>query len=141
MKYVAIYTDGACKGNPGPSGFGVVVVINGTIKIQYAEYISKSTNNIAELKAVNQALTFCEYLPPTQEITIHSDSMYVINMIKDNKCKVKKNIELIGKMRCIFNRLTNVKIEHVNGHKGNKFNELADKLANNAIIAARNHRT
>jgi ribonuclease HI len=137
MKYISIYTDGACKGNPGPAGFGVVVVINDIPIIQYAKYIDKATNNIAELKAIKKAFEFCEdYKTIDCIITIYSDSMYSINMIKNNKYRPRKHVELIGQMRCMFKQLKNTTLEHVNGHSGDVFNELADKLANDAIKRA-----
>jgi len=51
MYEVSIYTDGACSGNPGPAGIGVVLICNGRKK-EISEYIGKATNNIAEVKAV-----------------------------------------------------------------------------------------
>ena len=80
MRY--LYTDGACKGNPGPGGFGVVDFQDNIIYCQYKENCEQTTNNREELKAILHAFEMAEDYPDVTFI-IYSDSAYCVNMLND----------------------------------------------------------
>ena len=121
-----IYTDGSSLGNPGPSGWGAIILEEDEIEI--SEIIlcgneKKSTNNRMELNAVIESIDFVN----EKEIKIYTDSKYVINCAK-GIWKIKKNIDLWN----IYKKVSkNKKIEYVwvKGHNGNKYNEMVDKIA------------
>ncbi|EKP0309671.1 hypothetical protein JGK42_003589 [Aeromonas veronii] len=150
---LTIYCDGACDGNPGPSGCGVVVYERGKIIAQwYGGYQLHGTNNIGELMALNFALSLAQtYLtehPATGLIRILTDSTYTRDCAtkwapgwKKRGWKLKSgkqvgNRVLVEEVYSAFERIKNkVSIEHVRGHAGIEGNELADKLASLAITA------
>ena len=139
-KLIYIYTDGACRGNPGPGGWGAL--------LQYEEYKKEingfsllTTNNIMELTAVIESLKLIKF---PSEIVITTDSTYVKNGINDwihswkskgwktaNK-KPVKNKELWQKLDNLSN-LHTIEWKWVRGHTGHFGNERADQLANDAI--------
>tara|TARA_B100001113_G_scaffold346726_1_gene338056 strand:+ start:444 stop:887 length:444 start_codon:yes stop_codon:yes gene_type:complete len=139
-KLIYIYTDGACRGNPGPGGWGAL--------LQYEEYkkeingfSSLTTNNIMELTAVIESLKLIKF---PSEIVITTDSTYVKNGINDwihswkskgwktaNK-KPVKNKELWQKLDNLSS-LHTIEWKWVRGHTGHFGNERADQLANDAI--------
>ena len=137
---VHIYTDGACKGNPGPGGWGAILHYNGNIK-EINGYSPDTTNNIMEITAVIKAINLLNR-PCT--ITITTDSTYVKNGItkwihtwknKNWKTANKKPV----KNKKLWQQLDeaikqhNVTWEWVKGHSGHPQNEKADELANKAI--------
>lgn len=137
---VHIYTDGACRGNPGPGGWGVVLEYNGKIK-ELCGGEADTTNNRMELMAVIQAL---ETLSRPCTIKLHSDSKYVLQGITewlDNwkqrgwRTATKKPV----KNEDLWRRLDEARNRHqiewiwVKGHSGHDGNERADKLANRGI--------
>ena len=134
---ITIYTDGACKGNPGPGGYGAYIIYtDGTTKDLYGRN-EKTTNNIMELQA---AITALSYFEKQEEITIYTDSNYVKKGItewihkwkkngwKNSKKQVVKNKELWIQLE-YWNNYHNVSWEWVKGHSGNPGNEKADYLA------------
>lgn len=123
-----IYTDGACFGNPGPMGIGIVIY-RGRKKIkEISEYIGKGTNNIAEYTAVLRALEITKNLGES-EVKIRSDSLLLINQL-NGKFKVKRPHlqELKAKIDEIAKGMI-VKFEWVPREQ----NALADFLSKNAI--------
>jgi ribonuclease HI len=137
---VIIYTDGACRGNPGPGGWGAVLSYKGNTKELYGGE-PETTNNRMELTAVIYAL---ETLTKPCNVQLHSDSKYVLQGITEwlenwkkrgwktaNKGAVK-NEDLWRKLDAARQRH---KIEWlwVKGHSGNKGNDRADALANLGI--------
>ena len=75
MKQVDIYTDGACSGNPGPGGWGAILM-QGDYKKEISGYSANTTNNIMEITAVLEALKLLKF---PCELKIYSDSAYVVN--------------------------------------------------------------
>ena len=126
---IHIYTDGACRENPGPAGCGVILIYNSHIK-EYSEYIGKATNNIAELTAIKIGLEALK--SKNIPIVIYSDSSYSIGVLSQN-WKPKKNKMLILKIKDLIHSFDNIKFVKVKGHSGDKHNERADKIANLAV--------
>ena len=137
---VIIYTDGACRGNPGPGGWGVTLNYKGATKEMYgAEQLT--TNNRMELMAAIQAL---EMLTKSCLIVLYSDSSYVLKGITDWMPNWKKRgwktasktpVKNEDLWRRLDAAISNHQIEWtwVKGHSGNVGNERADTLANLGI--------
>ena len=142
MKYT-IYTDGACSGNPGPGGWGAVIFDENNNQKNISGSNKNTTNNRMELSAAIMAL---EKIKTNSEITIYTDSTYVKNGItewvliwkengwKNSKKKPVKNKDLWVKLNNLCER-NQVSWKWVKGHSTNKYNNLADKLATQAIKA------
>ena len=120
---IVIHTDGACKGNPGPGGWGAVIEQNGGQgKLSGSE--PQTTNNRMEMTAVIKGL---EAVDASANVLISSDSTYVINTMTKG-WKRKANQDLWDQLdRLIGSR--NVSWRWVRGHNGDRGNELADALA------------
>jgi len=129
---IQVYTDGACTGNPGPAGCGVVLVFNERIK-ELSEFIGEATNNIAELTAVELALRAIrdKNLP----VRIYSDSTYVIGVLTGT-LNVHANTALVAHIRAVMDSFADLAFEKVRGHAGDKRNERADALARQAVRTA-----
>ncbi|MEI8255348.1 MAG: ribonuclease H [Deltaproteobacteria bacterium] len=128
---VIAYADGACTGNPGPAGLGVVV-LDGLRRIERSEYLGHGTNNIAELTAILRAL---EAVPDVgRPLAIHTDSQYSIGVLSKG-WKAKKNQTLIGEIKVVLARRVSVSLHYVPGHSGVPLNERADALARDAVRA------
>jgi ribonuclease HI len=125
------YTDGACSGNPGPAGSGMVVIAPGGKIHEGFEYLgSSSTNNVAELTGILRAV---EAIPQAAlSIAIHTDSKYAIGVLSQG-WKAKANQELIARARAVLATRSNVQLVYVPGHAGVPLNERADELAREAI--------
>lgn len=132
---VIAYTDGACSGNPGPAGLGVVV-LSESERIERYEYLGEATNNIAELTAILRAL---EEIDRTTAATIHTDSQYAIGVLQKG-WKAKANKELIATMRSEMEGRP-VRLVYVKGHAGIPLNERADELARQAVEERADGRT
>jgi ribonuclease HI len=134
---VEVWTDGACSGNPGPMGIGVVV-IDGTKRREVGEYLGVGTNNIAELTAIERGLDLADEVTGSdrqRRIRVHSDSGYAIGLL-DKGWKAKANVDLVQRLRrqvAEFSRLEFVKVP---GHAGVPENERCDELARAAIMRA-----
>ena len=120
---IVIHTDGACKGNPGPGGWGAVIEQNGgQVKLSGSE--PRTTNNRMEMTAVIKGL---EAVDASANVLISSDSTYVINTMTKG-WKRKANQDLWDQLdRLVESR--NVSWRWVRGHNGDRGNELADALA------------
>ena len=145
-EFIKIYCDGACSGNPGNAGSGLAIYSNKKKPVLlYGAYEEEGTNNIAELNALHQALLIARQTNSENIISIYSDSKYAIDCIttwayswKRNGWSKKggeiKNLELIIEAHTLYEKLkTKIEIKHVKGHAGVEGNELADKMAINAI--------
>ena len=122
------YTDGACSGNPGPAGLGVVVLA-GEQRIELYEYLGEATNNVAELTAILRALA---ELDDTRPAAIHTDSQYAIGVLQKG-WKAKKNVQLVADLRDALTRHGRCTLVYVKAHAGIPLNERADLLARTAI--------
>lgn len=137
MKEVKIYTDGACSGNPGPGGWGAVLVYN-NIEKELSGSEAETTNNRMELTAVLESL---KALKEPCKVILTTDSKYVCDAInqkwvyswqKNNWKKSDKkpalNIDLWKKLLELLD-IHNVEFIWVKGHNGHKYNERCDNLA------------
>ena len=141
MKKVEIYTDGACSGNPGPGGYGVILRF-GNIETELSGGERKTTNNRMELMA---AIAGLEALKEPCEVALYSDSRYLVDSITKGWAKSWRENNWIKKDRKpalnpdLFERLLNlldvhnVKFIWVRGHNDHPENERCDKLAVSAI--------
>ncbi|HWL87708.1 MAG TPA: ribonuclease H [Polyangiaceae bacterium] len=124
------YTDGACSGNPGPAGAGVVLITpEGKISESF-ESLGIGTNNVAELTAILRAV---EAVPKSaSEVIIHTDSQYAIGVITKG-WRPKANQQLIADIKSALSERKGVRFVYVPGHAGVPLNERADALAREAI--------
>ena len=130
---IHVWTDGACTGNPGPAGLGVVIV-DGTQHTEISEYLGEGTNNIAELMAILRGL---ERVPDKARPTVvYSDSQYSIGLLTLG-WKAKKNIELVEELRELCRLFKDLRFVKVAGHAGIPLNERVDELARDAIVKRR----
>ena len=137
---VHVYTDGACKGNPGPGGWGALLVAGGREKELFGGE-RETTNNRMELTAVIRAL---EALTAPSEVELHTDSQYVKNGIeswihtwkrngwKTSDRKPVKNAELWRELEAQALR-HKIRWHWVKGHADNAGNLRADALANRGV--------
>lgn len=127
------YTDGACSGNPGPAGSGVVLVSPKGKMFEGFEYLGEATNNVAELTAILRAV---EWLPaPASGVVVHTDSQYAIGVLQKG-WRAKVNQELVAQTkREVATR--GARLVYVPGHSGVPLNERADELAREAIAQRR----
>lgn len=132
---VHIYTDGACSGNPGPGGYGIVMEwIGKPYKKEFADGYRLTTNNRMELLAVIVAL---EQLKMTDlDVTVFSDSKYVVEAVEKKWVfswekkgfKDKKNPDLWKRFLVVYRKHT-VKFQWIKGHNNHVQNERCDFLA------------
>jgi ribonuclease HI len=129
LEAIVVYTDGACSGNPGPAGIGVLLRYMGREK-EISESIGQATNNVAELKAVQAGLRAIRNrkLP----VILYTDSEYVRGLLIKG-WKAKKNTELVEKLRALARTFPDLTIRWVEGHAGNEDNERVDKLARKGL--------
>jgi ribonuclease HI len=130
-----LWTDGACSGNPGPMGIGVVA-IDGGKRRELGEYLGVGTNNIAELTAIDRALDLAGADAGTRPVRVYTDSAYSIGVLSKG-WKAKANQELIARMRRRLATLPHVEFVKVSGHAGVPENERCDELARDAITSRR----
>ncbi len=143
IKDIEIYTDGACSGNPGPGGYGIVLIYNGHEK-EVNKGFTLTTNNRMELMAVVDAL---DMLKEKCNIKLYSDSKYVVdainkgwlkNWILKNWIRGKNNpvsnTDLWKKLVPLLDK-HNIEFIWVKGHANNKYNERCDELARLAITS------
>jgi ribonuclease HI len=143
LKTVVIHTDGACKGNPGPGGWGALLECDGKTRELFGGE-PHTTNNRMELTAVIRAL---ESLTRDADVELYTDSQYVKNGIeswihgwkrngwKTSDRKPVKNAELWRELEALAAR-HRIRWHWVRGHNGHPGNERADELANLGVIAA-----
>jgi len=130
---VAVWTDGACTGNPGPAGLGAVVIEDGERR-ELSEYLGEGTNNIAELMAILRGLELVK--DRSKAVYVYSDSAYSIGLLSKN-WKAKANVELVAKLREVASKFPKLHYVKVPGHAGVPENERCDQLARDAITRRR----
>lgn len=130
---IHVWTDGACEGNPGPAGLGVVIV-DGKEHRELSEYLGHGTNNIAELTAILRGLQAIG--DRTRPVIVYSDSQYSIGLLTQN-WKAKANAELVAQLRALTRLFPDLRFVKVAAHSGIPLNERVDELARGAISRAR----
>lgn len=137
MRKVEIFTDGACSGNPGPGGFGVVLRYNGVEK-EISGGFKNTTNNRMEIMG---AIAGLESLKEPCEVTVTTDSQYLVNSIEKGWVRKWKsngwmrNSKEKALNRDLWERLLasldkhKVRFQWIRGHNGHSENERCDKLA------------
>ena len=131
---IKIFTDGSSRGNPGPGGYGVVMLYKSNRK-ELSQGYKTTTNNRMELTAVIKALEAIK--KNNIKVTIYSDSKYVVESVEKGwiwnwekkNFKKKQNIDLWKQFIPLYKKF-NIKFIWVKGHAGIKENERCDKLAN-----------
>ena len=142
---IKIYTDGACSGNPGPGGWGYVILNKGIIK-SFSGNESLTTNNRMELTAAIEAL---KSINSDEPIALHTDSTYLQKGISDWIFNWKKNNWITSSKKAVSNKDLWIEIDQLNSklniewiwvkaHQSDNsedsiYNNMADKLATNAI--------
>lgn len=147
LKHIIIYTDGACIGNPGPGGYGVVLIY-GTYRKELSCGYRKTTNNRMEIGA---AIAGLEILKGKCSVTLYSDSEYLVKAMsegwawkwrekgwKRNKREQALNSDLWQRLLdlCEYHK---VEFIWVHGHAGNPENERCDQLAMKAALRSNSH--
>ena len=138
---IDIYTDGACSGNPGVGGWGVVIIDNSKKPLYLNGGSQNTTNNQMELIATINAL---KYFKSPVAITLWTDSKYVMNGIKSWIINWKKNGWKTSNKKPVKNKDLWIELDNqierhsidwqwIKGHGGNQYNELADSLAKKYI--------
>ena len=137
-KPITIYTDGSSIGNPGPGGYGIVMLVEGEdYKKEFSQGFKLTTNNRMELLAVIIALEKIKI--KNSNVTIFTDSKYVSDAVEKGwvfdwerkNFKNKKNPDLWIRFLNIYNK-HNIKFHWVKGHSNNLYNDRCDLIANNA---------
>jgi ribonuclease HI len=140
LKHVEIFTDGACRGNPGPGGWGALLRYGGVERELYGGE-ADTTNNRMELQAAIEGL---KALSRRCQVTLTTDSVYVKNGIttwldgwkkKGWKTAARKPVKNVDLWQALDeqNQRHEVQWHWVKGHSGHRENELADLLANRGI--------
>ena len=141
MEEVTIYTDGACSGNPGPGGWGTILMYNENKK-EISGGKDNTTNNVMELTAVIEGLKLLKF---PCKVELYSDSAYLVNAFnqkwiegwkKKNWTNSSKEPVKNKEIWQELDKLTNihkVKFIKVKGHADNEYNNRCDELARNAI--------
>ena len=142
MEEITIYTDGACSGNPGPGGWGAILMYK-DVKKEISGGKKDTTNNVMELTAVTEALKLIKF---PCKISIYSDSAYVVNAFlqgwiynwlkkgwRTADGSLVKNKELWEELYN-FTKTHDITFIKVKGHSDNEFNNRCDELARNAIL-------
>lgn len=133
-----VFTDGASEGNPGPGGWGAVMVVEGEIVVEDSGSDSHTTNNRMELTALVSGLRM---IAPDRSIDVYSDSQLVVNIINqwaagwEAKGWTKKssgpiaNLELVKEAYLLTRQRPGARIKWIPAHSGFRWNEYADSLA------------
>ncbi len=131
---VIAFSDGACRGNPGPAGSGAYVVLPDGGAWEAAMHLGRATNNVAELTAIGLVLDILEEadVGHDEPVAIFSDSSYANGVLVKN-WKAKANQALIAELKERLQSWTKLEVVWVAGHAGIDGNERADELANRGV--------
>lgn len=151
----ALFTDGACRGNPGPGAWGALIQDpESNVLWEGSGYASQTTNNKMELMAVIEGLKECENLygqkglDKERKLLLYSDSKYVLDGLrswvpgwkargwKKSDKKAPENLELWQELDQLALQFPNLKFHWVKGHSGHPQNEYVDGLANQELDLA-----
>lgn len=133
-----VFTDGASEGNPGPGGWGAVLVVDGEIVQEQMGSDGYTTNNKMELTAMIAGL---KMLPKDADIDVYTDSQLIVNTLNDWAKKWKAdgwkkkssgpiaNLALVQEAFALSEERPNTRIRWIKAHSGNRWNEYADSLA------------
>ena len=124
------FTDGACKGNPGPAGAGAVLKLADGRVLEDSRSCGVATNNVGELTAIDMAIDLLEGagIEPTASVALFTDSSYAIGVLQKG-WKAKANVTLILGLRQRLRAWPGLSLHWVPGHSGVPENERADELA------------
>ena len=122
---IEVYTDGAYSSSRNQGGLGIVFIKDNKVIAKFSKTYKNTTNNRMELMAIIIAL---QSIKDENEITIYSDSMYVIGTATQG-WKRKKNLDLWEKYDAVIDLFKTVTFKHVKGHSTNMFNNLCDEMA------------
>jgi ribonuclease HI len=137
VQEVIMYTDGSSRGNPGPGGYGVILMSGGRTK-ELSQGYRRTTNNRMELMGVIAGLEALK--KPRLNVTIYSDSQYIVRAVKEgwlnkwmatNFAKGKKNKDLWVRFYNLYIQ-HNIQFVWVKGHADNEYNNRCDELATSA---------
>ncbi|MCX4244808.1 ribonuclease HI [Paraliomyxa miuraensis] len=127
---IILYTDGACSGNPGPAGIGVLMQ-RPDQTIEISEFLGSATNNIAELSAILKGLRMLRDEDAQRSIHLYTDSGWSLGVLVGG-WKAKANLELIEEIRVEMAKYPRLELLKIRGHSGQEGNEEADRLATQA---------
>ena len=141
---IRIYTDGSARGNPGPGGYGIVLLSDEGHRKEVAKGYRRTTNNRMELLSVIVALEMLKTSP--MDVLVYSDSRYVVDAVEKKWVfnwekkyfDKKKNVDLWKRFLTVY-RQHNVKFIWVKGHANNIENERCDRLAVAAAEAEKHY--
>ncbi|GAA0297463.1 ribonuclease HI [Gracilibacillus halotolerans] len=125
---IELYTDGACQGNPGPSGIGLYIKINNE-RIRLSEYIGHCTNHEAEFIAILKGLEYCQQYYPNEIISLRSDSKTAVEAIERKFSKNENFQPYITRINELAETFPYFFIKWI----PEKLNKSADQLAKKAI--------
>lgn len=136
---ITIYCDGSSRGNPGPGGYGVIIIGENNV-VEFGKHFPLTTNNKMELQGAIDALTYLKNKSISGDIELHTDSQYVIKGITEWIHTWKKNNFRTSAKKPVLNEEQwrvlddissqfHVKWRYVRGHAGNPGNERADTIA------------
>jgi ribonuclease HI len=140
-----VFTDGACEGNPGPGGWGVVWVVDDRIVAQKHGSDPATTNNRMELTALIEAFRL---LPADAEISVYSDSELCVKTVNEwaagweargwrRKTGEIKNLELVKTLYALARAHPRTRLQWIRAHDGSRWNEYVDALANSFLREGR----
>lgn len=131
---IVVYTDGACRGNPGPAGSGAVIELANGGRIAASRALGEATNNIAELTAIALALELLDQagIEPGAPAVLFTDSKYADGVLCRG-WKAKANTSLVAGIKKALAGRPGVEIHWLAGHVGIEGNERADELANRGV--------
>ena len=125
---LTINIDGASRGNPGPSGIGILIFRNNNLILNYGEFIGFQSNLLSEYIALKRALQFA--LNIDDEVSIHTDSMTVVQQRKaKDKMRKKELKNLIREINNLERKFKNISYRYIPRHK----NKYVDAVAKKAI--------